>query len=433
MRQRRFSLGVPELSAALVLLMLIAGGLLLGGSSSSADAERTVVAPERLTRVEREVEQIRGLDFKRPVSVEVMTPEEVRAYAARLSSSRRAQQQVETSGELMKLLGMIEPDVDFAAVTSDIYGEQVAGFYDPETERLVLVEDVGIDDATLAHELTHALDDQHFDLERLGSDPDSGPVYDGDGDVAESGLVEGTAMVVMTRYLERNPDAISLGDAFGQLLTAAGGRPLPESVMRGLLFPYTAGEQFASRLYETTGDWRLLDNALAHRSPAASADLLDPQRWLRVVRPVVVAVPPADAPGAGWRRLMESTYGQADLQELFHEPLGQRRAARAAAAWRGGTVALWRRGPLPDADCAAPCRANDAVALRIRTDSPAATRRLARLLDDWLWELPDVDWVTPGGDVLRIGQDGLAQITVDGREVRVAMAPDAQVLEAMLG
>jgi hypothetical protein len=94
----------------------------------------------------------------------------------------------------------------------------VAGFYDPGSERLALVRGVGIDDVTLAHELTHALEDQHYDPGRFGDGRRGrdGTGVDEDAASAETGLVEGTATVVMTRYLERYPEALTFGDALGQ-------------------------------------------------------------------------------------------------------------------------------------------------------------------------------------------------------------------------
>lgn len=416
--------GVPELAIVVVLALLIAGGLLFGGGSP--EPERTVVAPERLARVVAEVEQIRGLAFRRPVAVEVMEAEEVAAYAASRTKEGELREVV-VGGELMKLLGLVEPGYDFSTFTTDLFGGQVAGFYDTEEERLVLVEDVGIDDATLAHELTHALEDQHFDLAELGVA--KGTVTDDDAAGAETGLVEGTASLVMTRYMERNPDAVSLGDALGQLLSATDGRPLPPAVMRSLVFPYTTGESFARRLHDVTGDWRLLDNALRHRPPRASADLIDPDRWLRLRRPERVALPAADAPGPGWRRVKQTTAGEYDLRELLRDAHGSGRAQELAATWTGGALTLWSRGTLPVAGCASPCRGRTALALRWRVDSPAAARRLASALRAWLRETLDAE---PAAGTMRIGPDSVAAVAHEGRQVRVAMAPDTALLARLL-
>ena len=441
-RSRLPRLGVPELAVLAALVLLVAGALLLGGGGEEEGGPpRTTVSPQRLARVERAVEQIRGLRFRRPVRVEVMTPEETRRYGVAESARETTAAQTAADGELAKLLGTLAPDVDLDAVTSDLFGEQVAGFYDPRNGRLVLVDGVGIDDVTLAHELTHALEDQQFDLQRLG-DPGRGAVVDGDAAIGESGLVEGTATAVMTRYLQQRPDALTLGEAFGQLLGASGGRPLPPSIMRTLLFPYQAGERFVDRLYRTTGDWRLVDNALRDRPPASSAELYDPTRWLRVTRPEPVALPPAGAPGAGWRRVRETTFGELDLRELLHDALGGGAAGRVGERWAGGRVALWRRGPLPAPDCAAPCRARDALALRLRLDSPAAARATAAALSRWLSATLRAEPAAPPAAsrprraaaprAYRLPGGSAGLLAVGGREVRVALAPDGALAARLL-
>jgi hypothetical protein len=430
-RERSRRIGTPELAIVLVLALLVGGSLLLGGGGDSGATAVSTVSPERLARVERRVEALRGLRFVRPVRVEVLTPEQVRAFGVAETEKESPRAQQDASEELLKLLGLVRPKVDLDAVTSDIYGEQVAGFYDPRSERMALVEGVGIDDVTLAHELTHALEDQHFDLERLGNSG-RGVAFDGDAATAETGLVEGTATLVMTQYLQRYPSALSFGDALGQMWGAASARPLPPAIMRSLLFSYEAGERFARRLHDTTGDWRLIDNALRDRPPVSSAELYDPERWLRVVRPDRVPAPAPGAPGAGWRRIYASTFGEADLRELLHDSEGERKAGAIGSHWSGGRIVLWRRGPLPDAGCAAPCRASDALALRIRVDSPQTARRLQGALLSWVWLTLDGTDVDANSDVQRVGQDGLARIVSSGREVRVALAPDADVLERLL-
>lgn len=428
-RTRAPRLGTPELTVLAVLALLVAGALLLGGRDDDATRpERTVVSAERLARVERRVEELRGLRFRRPVKVEVLTPAEVRAFGVSETEKSVPSAQAAATEELMKLLGSIRADVDLDAVTSDVYGEQVAGFYDPRSERMALVEGVGIDDVTLAHELTHALEDQHFDLDRFG-EAGSGVAFDGDGASAEQALVEGTATVVMTRYLQRHPEALTLGDAAGQLWGSLSSTPLPPAIMRSLLFSYEAGERFVDQLSATTGDWRLVDNALRYRPPRSTAEIYDPQRWLRFARAERVAPPAPDAAGPGWRRLLQTTFGAYDLRELLRGADGEQAAARRSELWRGGSAVLWRRGPLPAAGCAAPCRSQDAFSLRIRAATPAGAAALAAGLQRWL--VHDLGAVRVGGTRYEIGADSAAAVTVTRAEARVALAPD-QALAARL-
>lgn len=421
----------PELTTLCVFVLLVVGAFALGGKqdgSGDASAGETV-SPERLARVERRVEELRGLRFRRPVRVEVLSPAEVREFGMEETEKETSRAETQADEEVLKLLGLIDPSVSLDAVFSSIYGEQVAGLYDPRSERLVLVEGVGVDDVTLAHELTHALEDQHFDLERFDGGERDG-VTDDDAAAGESGLVEGTATVLMTRYLQRYPGALTFGDALGQLLDAGGGRPLPPYVMRSLLFPYQQGERFVTALMGTSGDWRLVDTALRHRPPVSTAELYDADRWLRAERPVAVPAPDGDALGAGWERLLTSTLGEFDLRELLRAGVGDDAANALAGGWTGGRYALWRRGPLDVEGCPAPCARRDAFALSLRLDSPAAAGAVGAALGTWLRRDRDATavgagagpltrWRLPAGDSTTGGA-----IATRGREVRLVLAPD---------
>src|SRR6202008_2326975 len=143
--------------------------------------------------------------------------------------------------EVLKLLGLIEPDADLRDLTASLFGECVAGFYDPRTDRLAVVTGTAtgttvVAEMTLAHELTHALEDQRFDLdtgELSGSD---------DSALAYHGLVEGTATSLMYSYLDRHftaEEAIGgvLGSAFADTAD------LPPFMQAAILFPYLGGER----------------------------------------------------------------------------------------------------------------------------------------------------------------------------------------------
>ncbi len=434
MRQR-----TPEIVLATVLVLLV-GLFVAFGSSSSGDgasgSRSDTVSPERLALVERRVEQLRGLRFERPVRVTVMTPEEVEAYGVRDEQASESRARAAAGEELMKLLGLIEPDVEMDAVTASIYGEQVAGFYDPRTERLALVAGVGIDDVTLAHELTHALEDQHFDLQRLGGTGESagsGTSSDDDRSSAESGLVEGSATAVMIRYLQRYPNSLTLGDALSQLGAASGSTPLPPYIMSSLLFPYEQGQQFVEALLGR-GGWTTVDTALRSRPPLATADLYEPARWFARTRPASLALPAADAAGEGWRLLETSTLGEFDLRALLAGAVGARAAATLSGGWLGGRYAFWRRGPLPADDCDEPCRQRDAFTLRLRFGSPAEAGAVAAAFGSWLSSSLDARRTPPPAGATSTPpsltrwtlEDGTSAATAAaGDVVTVTLAPSA--------
>jgi hypothetical protein len=206
--------------------VLVAGTLVFGKDGDQQDGSRssaTLAALEsRLLLIERRVEDIRGEHFKRrPLPVLVGAADVRREGLADLDRLTSPPEQA-ANEELLKLLGLIPAGSNLRSIQSSVFGEQVAGFYDPRKKRLALVGDAGagdesIGEITLAHELTHALDDQRFGIR------DQAPETDDRG-TAYTALVEGDATAVMSRYATQY---MRRSDLLGALFTSrAGGQPL---------------------------------------------------------------------------------------------------------------------------------------------------------------------------------------------------------------
>ncbi len=413
----------PEIVILGLIAVLVLGALVLGGGKGAAHrsaASAKTVSAAHIALVERRVEALRGLRFRHPVPVAIVSPAQARAIG--LAEDRRVETpaQRHVHEELLKLIGLLGPHDDLERIGATVLSEQVAGFYDPHTKKLALVRGAGVDDITLAHELTHALEDQHFGIERL----DSG----GDDDAATAGqaLVEGSATELMLLYAMRYPDsAPSAGDALGALGKTASATPLPPALTRSLLFPYEAGRAFVASLLLRGGhDWSLVNNAERFRPPMSSAEILHARRWVLVQRPAAVhAVPVAGRLRFPWRRLLHSTVGEQDTIELLHDTLGAGGAAAVASGWRGGTMELWRRGPLPDPACSAPCRGDDLLSIAWRTSGRAATARLVRALSRWaarsIAHRPPSAAFSHGA------------VSSDGTEVRLVLAPTRRLAAAL--
>jgi hypothetical protein len=384
-------------------------------------------AAAHVALVERRVEQLRDLRFLHPVPVAVVSPAQARRDGLADYDTSDAVAQQRASEELLTLLGLLPPGSSLRRIESTVYGEQVAGYYDPRRKRLALVRGAGVDDVTLAHELTHALEDQHFDLQRLeGGGGD-------DASTAQQALAEGSATLVMERYAARWPSRTPVGDALAGLTQVTSGTPLPQYTMRELVFPYLQGESFVQALRAADGGgWALVDVAEAKRPPQTTAEILQPQRWLRAQQPVAVSAAAAATPPrrAGWRRLTGSTLGEEDLAALLSPQSGPLAARELTAGWRGGRYALWRRGALADPRCAAPCRSRDALQLAIAMDGATSAHALAAALTLWLANglharaLGGGDWQLPGGSV--------GAVRAGGSRVRAALAPDAALARRLV-
>ena len=406
----------PELVLVLLVVLLGGAAILSGGGGSSRSDAGQVVPAARIARIERQVEQLRGLRFLHPVPVAVVTPATARREGLADFERSLGQGRQAAAEEAMKLLGFLGPHDDLRELTSAIFGEQVAGYYDPRRGRLALVQGAGVDDVTLAHELTHALEDQHFDLKDVGEGSDD------DRSTAGQALAEGTATAIEEEYIRRYPGAIKVGQALSALDKSLSAKPLPPYVMRSLLFPYEAGLGFVHALHRRAHGWRLVNDALRSRRPVSTAQVIDPRRWLKRVAPVRVRLGVGRVLGAGWRRVEGSTLGEADMQELLREPAGPAAAAVLAPAWRGGRYELWRRGPLPAEGCAAPCRARDVFVVELRTGNPDALRAVAATLGAWL-RGPLRARTADGGMTWRLPGGSAAVLRSGGLAVRVAFAP----------
>jgi hypothetical protein len=255
---------------------------------------------------------------------------------------------------VLKLLGLIEPDVDLREVSGSVFGEGVAGYYDPRSKRLRIVSGTtpdALSEMVLAHELTHALEDQRFGLSLEEGESD-------DAALARLALVEGSATLVMQQYLLRHIGAEqALSGVLGSALQT--GPELPKFLEDQLIFPYLSGLTFVQALQaQSGGSWKLVDLADRVRVPESTEQILHPQKWVEVEGPLPVRLD-VDL-RAGWRRVARGTWGEWQTRELLDS-----NADEAAAGWGGDRYELWQRG-----SCGAPpCRENDVLVMKWRWDS----------------------------------------------------------------
>src|SRR5215213_9960657 len=187
----------PEIVIGVVAVLLFAGALLFGSTEHAETSGAALPSAERIAKIERDVERLRERRFKKRIEPAVVSADEARNAAVGdldetyPPSARRADE------ELLKLLALVPPDTDIVKVLEAISGEQVVGYYDTRRKQLRLVSGNGADspalvDITLAHELTHALEDQVFGLKESAGATD-------DESTALTALHEGTATYVMNK------------------------------------------------------------------------------------------------------------------------------------------------------------------------------------------------------------------------------------------
>ena len=373
-----------------------------------------------VARVAKRVETLRGLRFERPVRPRFLDRDEALELVQRISRSDYPDRERRIDEEGLKLLGLLRPSVDLGEAIDSVDEEQLLGFYDDRSGRLVVIREPGATrsllEVTLAHELVHALEDQRFGL-------DSGEGLPDDRLLAEAALAEGTATALMVDYAERY---LSVGDVL-ELLNLPESGALPPFLEKLLLFPYLEGEKFVVEFRGESGKWRAIDSIYRFRRPLSAEQILHPRRYALGERPERVRTPPlAPALGSGWQRLTATTLGEYDLRLLF-DLVGGTRPAAAAEGWAGGRYQLWRRGKLDDS-CDAPCVARDVAYVRVRWDTlrdrEEGERELVKVWEQGLrgkrlggrasvWA-----WSARGGAIMMSGR---------GRETTAVIAPDVRL------
>jgi hypothetical protein len=278
-----------------------------------------------------------------------VTGEEARADGLRQLDREVPVAERRAEERLLKLLGLLPPDADLRELLGTALRDQVGGYYSPEDGTLAIVGDSGLggldDRITLAHELTHALEDQHFGIESEGSTG-----FRRDRAVAEAALREGTATVVMVDYVildqagTTDVPAKVRGEALSSIeevaIPASSG--LPRYVREGLVFPYAAGAQLANRI-EGRGGWDAVDRTFRRDAPVSSEQVMHPEKYDARERPVRVRVTGvAGALPAGARAVEQGDFGEFDTEQLLREANGRKRSRQAAAGWGGGAFAMWR-------------------------------------------------------------------------------------------
>lgn len=311
--------------------------------------------------IKEEVEELRGLQFERPVAVSLTDREGFLAYARQRLEMSSSPEEIAGQEALAKLSGLLPADYDLLAETFAVLEEQVGGFYDPSNDAFYLMEGFGggLARIILAHELTHALDDQHFDIDgRIET-----LLGDSDALFAYHAVVEGSGTAVMNRWTIEHLselDAAALAGGGGISMEAVS--KAPPFVWKPLIATYLCGASFLQKsdsiLKGQMGAPDPDDFDRAFRQPPRSSEqVLHPEKYwdaeqLDVPQRVTLVT---EGLSPGWSVLYQDTLGELGLA-LVTAPLEGRGgldpnailALRftndAAAGWDGDRVALLGAG-----------------------------------------------------------------------------------------
>ena len=309
----------------------------------------------------------RELEFQRPVQIVQLDDE---AFAARFAKMYPTDGivvgQVRQVERVLKAFGLVTPGYDLVEEVTDpaSHTQGLLGWYDPKSESLYVRGGslTPMIRSVLVHELVHALDDQHFDIEAL-----VGREGDLEESIAARALVEGNAMRIQHEYEATlsAADRAAVESETDDKVTADGlSAESFQPVSYFGAFPYLDGERFVSELAEVRGEDAVDD--IFRRPPDTTAEVLEPQRYQLGLSGHRLA-----APSSPTEPIDSGMFGELGLLLLLAEAVGPAQAAIAAAPWEADSYVAYEDG---DRMC---------VRLHVLLESPWSSALTAQILEGW--------------------------------------------------
>ena len=328
----------PWIVALAVLAVLLIGATVVTfAATRNTGTSYPKAWDSRILPIVRFDEQERGLTFKHPVQVLYLSPKAfdktVTTSSATLSAKDKAQINSQEAG--LRAIGLIDGKVDLFKQENDLSSGGILAYYDPKDQKVrvkgtVLTPDVRV---TLAHELTHALQDQYFGLKREDSLAD-------DPQTAFRSVVEGDAVVVQNAYADtmsqKDQAAYHKAEDDGADQAYSG---IPDALVAQQAEPYIIGPAFVELLKDRGGN-EAIDQAIKN-PPASTAALMNAYKYL--AQPSTPTTPTTLAPfklAAGQKRADDgdNTFGALTWYLMLARRLDVHDAIKAVDDWSADTA-----------------------------------------------------------------------------------------------
>jgi len=323
-----------SLAAVFTLLFLLYAG------PAPAQSSRAKEVCGLANRIALDLTQISGMKLRHPVPCDYITKAKINAFLNQRMKDAASPEEIRAEELALKKFGFVPQDFDLAKTTVDLLTEQAAAFYDYNRKKLFITESTPSDtqEPVLAHELSHALADQNFNLARFirqGRKSD-------DGSTARLAVMEGQATWLMSEYLARKSgqslkDSPALASSMSRLgESAAGDFPVydraPLYMRLTLVFPYTRGMLFQNAVCERDGQEGFAE--VFRRAPVSTQQVIHPEDYFSNVKPTQPELPDAHLP-RGYKSLIGGALGELDHAVLLEQFTGRQQAAEIAPHWRG--------------------------------------------------------------------------------------------------
>jgi hypothetical protein len=296
-----------------------------------------------------QMSHILDLPVKHPLKKSLRSRTEIRAYLLQEQKHGQSKSQDYADAKSLQAFGLIPKDFQLDAFMIDLLTEQVAGMYDPKAKEFYIANwiPVGEQRGVMAHEMTHALEDQSFHVDHWMN----AARRNDDAEMARDSVSEGSAMVAMIDYSLRDThvsvrDLPDLAELIGSgAFTSMGQDPLlskaPAYIRDSLVFPYLDGTTFTQQFLKAHSGWADL-HLLFENPPVSTQQIMHPALYLKGVKPSEVTLPKwKRVVPKNWKLLEQNVMGEFGLQELLKQFLGEQRAVALAPAWSGDRYAVF--------------------------------------------------------------------------------------------
>ena len=426
----------------LLIILAIAGSLAATSFRSSTlqipvpdtDQQSQQQGPADLTQQADEIlekmSKLTGLPIKEPVNKKVASREEIRKLLIHNLHTDYTPQEIHIQEGTLRAFGLISRDFDLQNFLISFYTEQAAGFYDPATKTMYIADWIpaSMQQMVLAHELTHALQDQNFGLEHYMKAVQN----DSDAEAARQAVVEGYATAAMFQdVLGGMPlsSMLSFTAVMGPLIRQQMAEfpvfsKAPFFFRLQALFPYIQGAGLIEKGL-SQGDWKSL-NELFTSPPSSTKAIYQPDVYFDGTHLPSIQLPhktPLNSV-AGIKMLDENVMGQLGFNELLGQFLSEDKAATDCAGWMGDRYIVYED----------PAQRSYALVVRTRWASPDAALTFFRDYHEVLArKYPELSPDARSTAEQYIGRTASGEVVMlrAGHEVRWAEGVPANKVDAM--
>jgi hypothetical protein len=324
------------------------------------------------------VGEFRGLKTLAPIKKGIKERSELREVLLQKLNEEVSDDDIAAEGKVYKRLGLVPQDLNYKEMLLDVLTEQIAGFYDQKTKELYVMRGIpmSLQRPAMAHELFHAIQDQHFSIDTLQAPFTA--LENGDYVLARGALIEGDATIVMIDFALFESNGLEPGKSIvdnpmvaGMLKTMSfenlsaleslGGAPpaaeegeeaptyegsalakAPAVFREMLMFPYFAGMRFvvAARIGRT---WKDVD-AIYQNPPSSTEHILHPEKYFAGDEPTFLEFN-ADAALPEHTKIYNTVMGEFMARLFFKEHLGDadETFVNAAKGWGGDRLIAYEK------------------------------------------------------------------------------------------